>query len=156
MKKQALAQKQKQNFELIKTLSGPVIIGVAGFGAFYYISKAIDNIARAWKGLPLDNIQQSVRKVTNPSRGYNADGSIPTLLAVDPGPTYPEGHVRVDVPGWTGGLGSSAFILSRKKNEIVVVGNFNADATDVSQLSEGWLPYDAAKAASSDGREYVS
>jgi len=148
--------KSNQVIELSKTLAVPAIIGVAGFGAFYFLSKALDNIGRAFNGLPLDNIQQSLRKGTNASRGYNSDGSYPTLLTVDENSFSQVGSVRVDVPGFTGGFGSSAFILSKKRYEIVVMGNFNENAQTVEELTPSWLPYSQWKEANEDGREYVS
>ena len=150
-------ERQADRVQKYVTAFAPAImIGTAGFGAIYFLSKSIDNIARAWSGLPLDNIQQSIRKGGSAIKGLNADGSFPTLLAVENGPTYQEGHVRVEVPGLTGGFGSTAFILSKKRTEIVVVGNFNKDAKFVNELSEGWLPYTQYQQATQDGREYVS
>jgi len=134
----------------------PLLIGAAGFASFYFISKSIDNIARVWGGLPLDNIQQSLRKGGNAIQGFNADGSYPTILTHTEG-RYPEGTVRVFQPGLTGGFGSTAFLATiNTDQDMLVVGNFNKDATSVEQLSEGWLPYSQWKEANEDGREYVS
>ena len=150
-------ERQADRVQKYVTAFAPAImIGTAGLGAVYFLSKAIDNIARAWAGQPLDNLRQSARKGGNAIKGLNADGSYPTLLAVETGPTYQEGHVRVEVPGFTGGFGSTGFVLSKKRTEILVVGNFNADAKFVNELSEGWLPYSQYQQATQDGREYVS
>ena len=134
----------------------PVVIGIATFGSAYFLSKAIDNIARGFSNLPLDNIQQSIRKGGNAIQGLNSDGSYPTILTVEDG-RFPLGTVRTYDPGITGGIGSTAFLATINKTyEITVMGKFNKDATDVSQLSSGWLPYSQWKEANEDGREYVS
>ena len=150
-------ERQADRVQKYVTAFAPAImIGTAGFGAVYFLSKAIDNIARAWSGLPLDNLQQSVRKGGNAAKGLNSDGSYPTILTTEPG-RYPEGTVRVFVPGLTGGFGSTTFLATiNKKYEILVVGNFNTDAKFVNELSEGWLPYSQYQQATQDGREYVS
>lgn len=134
----------------------PGVIAFAGFTSFYFLSKSIDNIARAWGGLPLDNIQQSVRKGGNAVQGYNSDGSYPTILTTEEG-RYPLGTVRVFEPGITGGVGSTAFLATINKTyEILVVGNFNKDAKFVDELTPSWLPYSQWKEANEDGREYVT
>jgi hypothetical protein len=149
-------QRADRAVKVVSAFAPAIMIGAAGFGAFYFLSKSIDNIARAWAGMPLDNIQQSVRKGTEAVKGLNADGSYPTILTVETG-RYPEGKVRVWVPGLTGGFGSTAFLATiNKKEDILVVGNFNKDAKFVDELSEGWLPYSQYKEATEDNREYVS
>jgi len=156
IREQAKVNRTDKLIENGTKLMVPAIIGAAGFASFYFISKSIDNISRAFAGLPLDNIQQSIRKGGNATRGYNSDGSYPTILTVEPG-RYPEGTVRVFEPGLTGGFGSTAFLATINKNyEILVYGNFNLDAKDVTELSSGWLPYSQWKEANEDGREYVS
>lgn len=149
-------QRAERVVKVVTSFAPAIMIGAAGFASFYFLSKSIDNIARAWSSLPLDNIQQSVRKGTEAVKGMNSDGSYPTILSVDEG-RYPVGTVRVWIPNFTGGIGSTAFLATiNKKYEIVVVGNFNKDAREVGQLSEGWLPYSQYKEATEDGREYVS
>jgi len=154
--KEITARNQINKINSASKLVAPALIATAGFGAFYFISKAIDNIARGFAGLPLDNIQQSIRKGGNAIQGFNADGSYPTIVTMEDDGTYPLGNVRVYDPGLTGGFGSSAFVLSKRQSETLVVGNFNKNATYIDQLSAGWLPYSQWKEANEDGREYVS
>ena len=156
LKKQTAQIKQNHQIQNFSKIVGPAVIATAGFGAFYFLSKALDNIGRAFNGLPLDNLQQSFRKGGNAIQGLNADGSYPTIVTMEEDGTYPLGNVRVYDPGITGGFGSTAFILSKRQSETVVVGNFNKSATYIDQLSEGWLPYSQWKEANEDGREYVS
>ena len=156
LKKQMENSQRTQIINSTSKLLAPAGIAVAGFASFYFLSKAIDNIARVWGGLPLDNIQQSIRKGGNAVQGFNADGSYPTIVTMEEGGTYDLGNVRVFDPGFTGGFGSSAFVLSKRQSETLVVGNFNKNATYIDQLSEGWLPYSQWKEANEDGREYVS
>ena len=144
------------NINAASKLIAPAGLAVAGFASFYFISKAIDNIARGFMGLPLDNIQQSIRKGGNAIQGYNSDGSFPTILTTEEG-RFPLGTVRVFEPGLTGGVGSTAFLATINNTyEILVVGNFNKNAKYVDELTPSWLPYSQWKEANEDGREYVS
>ena len=154
--KEITARNQINKINSTSKLLAPAVIAGAGFGAFYFLSKAIDNIARGFMGLPLDNIQQSIRKGGNAIQGLNSDGSFPTILTVEEG-RFPLGTVRVWESGLTGGIGATAFISTiNKRYEILVVGNFNQNALKVEDLSPGWLPYSQWKEANEDGREYVS
>ena len=150
----------KQAAELAGKVALPVGIAFAG----WYVGMGITNFANAWigdNGL-IDDMSTSLANNITASKGRNPDNSYPTLLAIsEPEVTRynnerPLGSVRVytgtSIIG-IGGIAASFFLLNKQSNEISVIGNFNPNATNVNQLSEGWLPVSQWEEAN-QGYEY--
>ena len=148
----------KQATVLAGSIALPAGIAFAG----YFLGMGITNIANSLIGNSIDDMSSALANNITASRGRNPDNSYPTLLAIsEPEITRynnerPLGSVRVysgtSVIG-IGGIAASFFLLNKQSNEISVMGNFNPNATNVNQLSEGWLPVSQWEEAN-QGYEY--
>ena len=157
-------EKQQTQFYIaqLRKLAGsvalPLGIGFAGWS----IGMGITNFSHAWAGdnSLIDDMSDSLANIIMNLKGKNTDNSYPTLLHIDTdinrGQKGKIGFVRV----FTGSnaLTRAYFLNTQTKYEVQVYGNFNANATNINQLSEGWLyiPLEDVEGDYEGSRDYDS
>ena len=157
-------EKQQTQFYVaqLRKLAGsvalPLGIGFAGWS----IGMGITNFSHAWAGdnSLIDNMSDALANTIMTLKGKNSDNSYPTLLHIDTdinrGQRGKIGFVRV----FTGSnaLTRAYFLNTQTKYEVQVYGNFNANATNINQLSEGWLyiPLEDVEGDYEGSRDYDS
>ena len=157
-------EKQQTQFYIaqLRKLAGsvalPLGIGFAGWS----IGMGITNFSHAWAGdnSLIDDMSDSLANIIMNLKGKNTDNSYPTLLHIDTdinrGQRGKIGFVRV----FTGSnaITRAYFLSTQTKYEVQVYGNFNANATNINQLSEGWLyiPLEDVEGDYEGSRDYDS